>query len=584
MEARAVEGSRITYAFDDFRLDTLSHELRRDGVAIALEPKVFDVLGELLAHAGALRSRDELLDAVWGHRHVTPGVLNRSIAQLRRALGDHADHPRYIQTVHALGYRFIAPVDGEPAPTATAATGPSVGAPLPHSDGNEAGGRPHGEARASPPAASVAILPFSDLSEAKDQDYFCDGLAEEILSALTRVQGLHVASRTSSFRFRGGDTDARDIGRLLNVAAIMEGSVRKAGERVRVTAQLIDAGNGYHLWSENFDRHLEDIFAIQEEIARSVVDALRVSLQAPAAIDLQRYAPRDMRAYEFYLRGRQLEGHTTRVSWHLAPQMYRRAIELDPEYAQAHAGLADALTELLLWRLAKREDVLDEALAASRRALELAPELAEAHVARAHVLSLAGEHVAATAAFKRAIALNPQLYEANYYYGRHCFACGQFDRAIDLLEAAHRTRPDEFQALAIATGAAHGAGQTERGDELARHTLDVALHQIEIDPDNVRACYFAAIMQLRLGDPEAGRRNVETALALRPDDYGTLYNSACFHALAGEPARALDLLDRAISTGEGFPDWIEHDADFDSLRDLPRYRALMARFESPDSH
>lgn len=579
-----MEGSRVTYAFDGFRLDTLGHELRRNGVAVALEPKAFDLLADLLAHAGALRSRDELLDAVWGHRHVTPGVLNRGIAQLRRALGDDADRPRCIQTVHALGYRFIAPV-------VIAPTAPEPGAPAP-ADGiavaatlSAAGERQAAQPGASVPvpAASVAILPFNDLSAAKDQDYFCDGLAEEILSALTRVPGLQVASRTSSFRFRGGDTDARDIGRLLNVAAIMEGSVRKADERVRVTAQLIDAGNGYHLWSENFDRRLEDIFAIQEEIARSVVDALRVSLQTTAPIELARYAPRDIRAYEFYLRGRQLEGHTTRVSWHHAPQMFRRAIAIDPDYAQAHAGLADALIELLLWRLAKREDVLDEALAASRRALELAPELAEVQVAHAHVLSLAGDHEAATAAFERAIALDPKLYEAHYYYGRHCFAGGQIGRGIDLLEAAHGTRADEFQALALAAGMAFGEGDPERGRQLARRTLETTLRQIEIDPENVRAYYFAAIMQLHLEDIEAGRSNIETALALRPDDYGTLYNAACFHALAGEPERALDLLERSIGTGEGFPEWIAHDNDLDSLRDLPRYRALMARLESPAS-
>lgn len=573
-----MEASRITYAFDGFRLDALSHQLRRDGVAIALEPKTFDVLGELLTHAGALVARDDLLDAVWGHRHVTPGVLNRSIGQLRRALGDDADHPRYIQTVHGLGYRFIAPVEAAPV-AAPAQTGTAAAATASGADAIPVRGQRHDDPGASPPAASVAILPFTDLSEARDQDYFCDGLAEEILSALTRVHGLQVASRTSSFRFRGADTDAREIGRQLNVAAIMEGSVRKAGERVRVTAQLIDAGNGYHLWSETFDRRLEDIFAIQEEIARSVVEALRVSLTSPAAIDLRRYAPRDMRAYDFYLRGRQLEGHTTRVSWHHAPQMFRRAIELDPGYAQAHAGLADALTELLLWRLAKPEDVLDEALAASRRALQLAPELAEVQVAHAHVLSLAGEHDAATAAFERAIALDPQLYEAHYYYGRHCFTCGRVDRAIELLEAAHRARPDEFQALALAAGMAYGTGQSERGMQLARHALDVALHQIRIDPENVRAYYFAAIMQLHLGEADAGRSNVEIALALRPDDYGTLYNAACFHALAGEPSRALDLLERSISTGEGFRDWIENDADFDSLRDLPRFRELLARLD-----
>jgi len=157
------------------------------------------------------------------------------------------------------------------------------------------------------PDASVAILPFADMSETRDQDYFCDGLAEEILNALASIQGMRVASRTSSFRFRDGTTDARDIGRALNVATIMEGSVRKSGERVRVTAQLIDAGNGYHLWSENFDRGLEDIFAIQEEIARSVARALRVSLKTPEALDIGRNAPQNLRAYEFYLRGRQMQ-------------------------------------------------------------------------------------------------------------------------------------------------------------------------------------------------------------------------------------------------------------------------------------
>ena len=221
--------------------------------------------------------------------------------------------------------------------------------------------------------------------------------------------------------------------------------------------------------------------------------------------------------------------------------------------------------------------MLDEARAASDRALELAPELGEVHVAHAHVLSLAGEHEAAAAAFERAIALDPQLYEAYYYYGRHCHTRGQADRAIELLEAAHRTRPDEFQALALAAGMAFGADQPERGRQLAQRTLDVALHQIEIDPENVRAYYFAAIMQLHLGDTEAGRSNVETALALRPDDYGTLYNAACFHALAGEPERALDLLERSIATGEGFREWIDRDTDLDSLRDLPRFGALIAR-------
>ncbi|HVR82226.1 MAG TPA: tetratricopeptide repeat protein [Luteimonas sp.] len=434
-------------------------------------------------------------------------------------------------------------------------------------------------AAAAAPEASVAILPFADLSEAKDQDYFCDGLAEEILNALTRVRGLRVASRTSSFRFRDGATDARDIGRQLNVAAIMEGSVRKAGEQVRVTAQLIDAGNGYHLWSENFDRRLEDVFAIQEEIARNVVDALRVSLKTPDALDLQRYAPHDMRAYDFYLRGRQLEGAKDRIKWEYSAQMYRRAIAIDPDYAQAHAGLADVLAELLLWRFSRPEDVLDEALAASRRALELAPELAEAHVAHAHTLDFSGEHDAAAAEFERALELNPDLYEASYYFARHCFARGQFARAVELFEAAHRARPDEFQALMIGVGAAENLGDEARVQDIARRALAASLHQIEVDPENARAQYAAATLLHHLGDVEGGRRHAEMALHLRPNDYDTLYNCACYYARAGEPTRALDLLERAIATGQGFRDWIENDADLNSLRGLTRFQEIMARIE-----
>jgi adenylate cyclase len=427
------------------------------------------------------------------------------------------------------------------------------------------------------PGASVAILPFSDLSDTRDQDYFCDGLAEEIINALTRVRGLRVASRTSSFRYRVGDCDVREIGRMLNVAAIMEGSVRKSGDRVRVTAQLIDAGNGYHLWSQNFDRELEDVFAIQEEIARRVVERMRPSVREPVEMDLQRYAPRDMRAYEFYLRGRSLEEHTTAASWRKAPTMFRRAIEFDPDYAHAYAGLADALVELMLWRLEPAEAVLGEAKAAAARALELAPELAEAHVAYAHTLSLEGRRAEASAAFERALELDPSLYVAHYYFARHCFASGEYERAVDLFESAHAADPGEFQSLALAVGAAEAAGDPQRVERLVAQGLRAALHHAEIDPGNARAHYLAAGLLLRRGEVEAGRHEVEAALAARGDDFDTLYNCACFHALAGEKERALELLERAVDTGLGFRDWFEHDSELDNLRGEPRFQALLAR-------
>ena len=429
-----------------------------------------------------------------------------------------------------------------------------------------------------PPDASVAILPFSDMSEARDQDYFCDGLAEEILNALAKVRGLHVASRTASFRFRDGRTAPADIGRELHVAAIMEGSVRKSGDRVRVTAQLVNAANGYHLWSENFDRNLADIFAIQEEIARNVVNAVRPTLQTPLAFDLQKRAPRDMRAYEFYLRGRQLESRTTYLAWNQAPAMFRRAIELDPEYAAAWAGLADSLCELLMWRMTPMEGgALEEAKAAAHRALELDPDLAEAHVAKAHALTMSGDHERATESYERALSLNPELYVANYYYARECFAQGRLARAVDLFEAAHRAQPDEFQALALAVTAAQGSGDHERAKRLAIEGLACASHQAQIDPENARAHYMSAGLMRHLGVGDCGIAEIEKALEMRPDDFDVLYNASCYFALSGNAERSLDLLESAVEKGQGFLDWIEHDSDYGKVAELPRFKEIVAR-------
>jgi adenylate cyclase len=433
-----------------------------------------------------------------------------------------------------------------------------------------------GPAAQQPPDASVAILPFNDLSEARDQDYFCDGLAEEILNALAKVRGLHVASRTASFRFRDGTVSPSDIGRQLQVAAIMEGSVRKAGDRVRVTAQLVDASNGYHLWSENFDRNLADIFAIQEEIARNVVAAVRPALRTPLPFDLQKHAPHDMRAYEFYLRGRQQGARMTEIWMKQAPAMFRRAIALDPDYAQAYAGLADSLCELMLWRMVGRDDALDEAQAAAHRALELDPDLAEAHVARGHALMIGGDSEGATEAFEHALKLDPELYVA-HYYARHCYTQGHFARAVDLFEAAHRVQPDEFQALALAVNAADAAGDDVRRTKLAIEGLACASHQARIDPENARAHYMTAgLMQhLRVGD--RGKAEMDYALRIRPDDFDVLYNAACFYALGGDADRALDVLERAVDRGEGSLEWIEHDSDFRSLQDTPRFEQIKAK-------
>src|SRR6266581_1468862 len=252
-----------------------------------------------------------------------------------------------------------------------------------------------GITRFSPPAEkegirSVAVLPFVDLSAERDQEYLSDGVAEEILNVLTKVGGLHVPARTSCFAFRGTNVDAREIGRRLGVDALLEGSIRKAENRLRITVQLIDAQNGYRLWSERFDRELDDIFAIQDEIARHVVDTLGLSLTQREERRLLKPATSNVPAYEFYLRGRKLFQKWTRQNIELARQMFQRAIELDPHFAAAWAGLATAHVHLFSW--GGRDPDLQKAHNASTRALELEPELADAHVAAGQSFSMEQQH------------------------------------------------------------------------------------------------------------------------------------------------------------------------------------------------
>jgi adenylate cyclase len=467
----------------------------------------------------------------------------------------------------------------EPAQAAAVASSNAGVAGAPNSDDAEPGCDAAACAVASAPGpgdTSIAILPFTDLSPDRDQDWFCDGLAEEIIDALCCVRKLRVASRTASFRYRDGSVDPREIGRQLRVGAILEGSVRKAGERLRITVQLIDATSGFHLWSETYDRRLEDVFAIQSEIARKVSAALRVSLTGDFAARLERYAPRNMQAHEFYLRGRQLIGKINVTEWRQAPALFRRAIELDPDYAAAYAGLADVLTQLLLWRFARSEDVLPEARRAAHRALELAPELAEAHVALGHVRSLTGDNDGATRSFERALALNPELYEAHLHFGRHCLARGEYVRAAELLRSAFNIRPDDSTVLSLAVPALDAAGDRGAAEATAREAVVGLRHQLELNADDARAHYMLAGMLARLGQREAGKVHVETALRLRPNEYATLYNAACYYSQAGDAERAIELLERACELG-GSREWFEHDSDLNPLRDHPHFQRMMDR-------
>ena len=423
---------------------------------------------------------------------------------------------------------------------------------------------------------SIAVLPFVDMSPQRDQEYFCEGIAEELINALTKIGELRIASRTSAFAFRGKDVSIRRIGEELGVAAVLEGSVRKAGNKLRVTAQLVNVADGYHLWSERYDRDLEDVFAIQDEIAGNIVKALRVMLTDREKRALERPATENVQAYEFYLRGRQYYHQWRKKSIEYARRMFERAIALDPQFARAYAGIADCCSFLAkYWDSSKV--ILEGAETYSRKALELAPDLAEAHVSRGLALSYSKRYEEAEREFEFALRLDPKLFEAHYLYGRARFEQGKNAEAAQLFEEASRLRPDDYQAPVFRWQALVALGKKADAEACHRQALQVLERHVELNPEDSRALNLGGVVLARGGRSEQAREWVKRALAIDPEDSWMLYNTACFYAVQGERDEAIKCLEHALELGFGHREWIEHDSDLDSLRDHPRFQALLGQ-------
>jgi adenylate cyclase len=427
---------------------------------------------------------------------------------------------------------------------------------------------------------SVAILPFVDMSPGRDQEYFCDGIAEEIINSLCCIRDLRIASRTSSFQFKGRAADVREIGRTLGVNAVLEGSVRKAGERVRITAQLVSSADGYHLWSESYDRELSDVFAIQTEIAQKLVEALRVSLSRQERELIQRRGTSNAEAYDLYLRGQAYLRDGSDSAMDPAIEFFREAIRRDERFAQAHAGVANAQATKGLWRIGMTQAEFDEAFAASRRALELEPRMPEAYIARAQILSLQGRTQEALQNFEEALRLNPASFEAHYLYARHCFQEGFFERAASHYEAAHRLRPDDYQPPCMLVGALIKLGRTEQYIDVARGAMQVLERHLLIDPKDGRALQLGTVIAARLGLRDKAREFAARALKARPDAFATFYNVACAYSVLGDSDDALGMLDQAVQHGRGNLEWIEHDPDWDALRSDPGFKSIVSRIRS----
>jgi serine/threonine protein kinase/tetratricopeptide (TPR) repeat protein len=423
---------------------------------------------------------------------------------------------------------------------------------------------------------SIAVLPFTNTSNDPENEYFTDGMAEEIINALSKIKSLGVASRTSTFAFKGTTEDIREIGKRLEVSAVLEGSVRRMGNKIRVSAQLINVLNGLQLWSERYDREMEDVFAIQDEIAQNIVKALRVVISEDEKKAIEKVATGNVQAYDYYLRGRTFFHQHRRTSLEFARKMFTRAIEVDPNYARAYAGIADCCSILFMYFDA-REANLKQADKASQTALDLDPDLAEAHSARGLSYSLSKRYELAQEEFEIAMKLDPKLYEAPYFYGRACLAQGKSYEAAPLFEKAAAIRPEDYQATTFLASAYTAQGRIGEASKASRRAITAIEKWLDINPDDARALNIGATIWSNLGETEHALEWAKRSLEIDPEDPQLLYNVACVYAIEGKKEDALRCLEEAIDKGYGHREWIEHDSDLNSLRNDPRFRALLDR-------
>ncbi len=421
---------------------------------------------------------------------------------------------------------------------------------------------------------SVAVLYFENLTEAKSDEYFRDGMTEDIITELSKIRELSVVSRSSVLPYRDQRLTAAQAGQQLSVSYVLEGSLRRADDRLRITAQLVESSTARTVWAERFDRTLRDVFAIQDEIAQNVARALRVVLSEQENQAIRKVPTADVEAYDCYLRGRNFFHQFRRKGYEFARQMFARAIEIDPRYARAYAGIADCCSFLYMYWESSEEN-LQQADTASLRALEIDPDLAEAHASRGLVASLKKRHNEAEHEFEIAAGLNPRLFEAYYFRARNYFSQGKLEEATRWFEQASRAGPEDYQSPMLMGSALAGLDKKAEAAAAFHRGLLLARKHLELHPGDARALYFGANALCQLGDREQALHWAGQALEMEPGEPQVLYNVACVYALLGEPEKAIDCLEKSVTHARFQRDWMEHDPDLASLREHPRFKALL---------
>ncbi len=421
---------------------------------------------------------------------------------------------------------------------------------------------------------SIAVLPFNNMSGDPEQEYFSDGITEDIITDLSKISGLFVVGRNTSFAYKGKTIQLQQVAGEMGVKFILEGSVRKVGERVRVTGQLIDGATGGHVWADRYDRELTDIFAIQDEITKTIVSQLEIRLLPSEKKAIDQVPTQNVEAYTYFLRGRQFYHYHTKRFLQLARQMFARAVVLDPGFARAYAGIANCDSKLVgVFGVAIPAA---EILANATQALTLDPNLAEAHAAHGEALAVIGRNDEATAAFERALELDPNSFESNFSSGRFWFRANQHERAADLFKRALELQPEDPQAPLLLALTLRSLGRADEAAEYGRLGLKRAEEQSLLHPESSRATQLGAVVLAALGQKAQAQEWMERALAIDPDDPIAQYNAACMWAQLEDLDRALDALERwATIVAPETREWMTHDPDIDPLRDHPRYSALI---------
>lgn len=571
------------YEFGDFRLDLGKRLLlHRDGAPVPLAAKAFETLSYLVEHAGTVLGKDELMRAVWPDTAVEENNLNQNISLLRRLLGEARGEHRYIATVPSRGYQFVADIRRAAEPVAP---------------------------RESITEASIVVLPFVNVSADPEYDFFADGLADELIVALSKLERVRVVARTSAFSLKGTNRDIRQIADKLGVNLVLEGSVRKSGTRLRVTADLVNAANGCQIWSERYDREIEmrDMFEVQDELTRAVVGALKPNLPGAGSALILRHHTHNPAAHEFYLKGRFHLFRMTQSGIDAGVQYFDRAVEADPTDALAYVGLAHAYRMYALsLEMAPREVAtksreaavkavqLDDSLAEAhavlafhiywfewdwstaeehfKRALELDPNSVDTHWMYAHLPSNAGRHRDALAAMARARSLDPLSGLINAMEGQMLLHAGRTDDAIARLREAIELEPRSRVAHLFAASA-----YIEKG--LFDDAVTEAGAARVLTPANTQALALEAYANAKRGRRRDAVGALTQLLQLSKDRYVSPYHVAIACDGLGESSEAIGWLERGFEERDPKMVFLNVEPAWKNLRGEPRFRTLLKRMK-----